>query len=462
MEKIQVDIEMRLIGNLILDPYLNHHLIKDEWFQMFETTQALKSIKLLKDKGEQPDIILADPSKYHVKIDFISKCTDVGINTIDFDHNIATLKKLYANRLLKSIPETVKDMDYLRLSDNLRAIKEIVAAAEVTALVEDTAIVNSDTEPYEPDINEQGYVPTGFPKIDYALNMLAPNLVTLVTGRSHEGKTTWVRQVIANAIEKRNRVLWIMGEGYIQNERERLYEVLIGDNKDLYDDVYVNIRKKKIPNERARKAIVKWEGGRLDILHKTQARLKDTDQLFDLIEKHIKVKHPKLIVIDNLMSMLSSTAAEKLEKQAEFMQRCCDLAKIYHTHIILIVHPNKTYRQGETMNFEHVAGTSDLTNKADNVIVIRKESDADKRAQGIHGYVDVIKNRIWGNLRSSMTYFDTETQALIEIDDDTYQGMPNQFSIKRYLDVELEFYNGEKQVIENGRGFKPKSQKAPF
>ena len=462
MDRTQLDVEMRILGNLILDNYLNHHHVKPEWFAHHETTNLLKAICLLKDKGEQADMILADPSKYHVRVELISKCTDVGINTIDFDHNVQTLKKLYANNLLKSIPERVKDMDYLRLPDNIRAIKEIIAAAEVTAIVEDTAIVNSETEPYEPDYDTSGYVPTGFPKIDYALNMLAPNLVTLVTGRSHDGKTTWVRQVIANAIEKRNRVLWVMGEGYIENERERLYEILIGGNNALYDEIIVNLRRKKIPNAKARKAIVKWENGNLDILHKTQARLKDTDQLFDLIEKYIKVKHPKLIVIDNLMSMLSSSAAEKLEKQAEFMQKCCDLAKIYHTHIILIVHPNKTYKQGDNMSFEHVSGTSDLTNKADNVIVIRKEIKEENLALGIHGHIDVIKNRIWGNLAHSITNYDKETQSLIEINEVTGDAAPNEYSLSKYVDVELNFYNGEKQVIERGTGYKPQSQKAPF
>ena len=52
------------------------------------------------------------------------------------------------------------------------------------------------------------------------------------------------------------------------------------------------------------------------------------------------------------------------------------------------------------MDMEQISGTSDLGNKADNIIAVIREYDAEKIAQGINGKVAVIKNRYYSELPS--------------------------------------------------------------
>ena len=136
-----------------------------------------------------------------------------------------------------------------------------------------------------------------------------------------------------------------------------------------------------------------------------------------MIEMEIKFNQYDLIVIDNLMSILSVSSSEKYEQQADFVQRLCDLAKIYNTHIILVLHPNKTYSKGADMDFEQISGSSDIYNKSDNIIAVIREYEQEKIAGGINGHLHIIKNRYYSDLAQVDVYFEKETGLLLEIDD---------------------------------------------
>jgi len=162
----------------------------------------------------------------------------------------------------------------------------------------------------------------------------------------------------------------------------------------------------------------------------------------------LKMNRFNLIVIDNLMSILSSKAAEKNEAQADFMQRCHDLANCYRTHIILVLHPNKEYRKGQSMDFEQISGTSDLANKADNIISVTREYDAEKIAAGINGSVSVIKNRYYPDLPECSLHFDTETGQLLEVNGNG--GAYYFFGIDKYI-------TGEPQTVPT-----PEAEEIPW
>lgn len=97
-------------------------------------------------------------------------------------------------------------------------------------------------------LNTKGnFISTGIFSIDEAINDLASERVTLVTGRSNGGKTTFARQITANAIDKDNKVLYVSGEGSDEMFLNKLYEIVIGNNKDYYDEVKINRKIHKEP-----------------------------------------------------------------------------------------------------------------------------------------------------------------------------------------------------------------------
>lgn len=307
-----------------------------------------------------------------------------------------------------------------------------------------------DKTPYKGIANRTGkYIPTGINTIDNALNDLAPGCVTLLTGRSNGGKTTFTKQIMANAIDKGNKVFLVAGEGDQEILINELYQCVIGRDNGCYDLVKINKRYHKEPKKEILEAIREWHKNKLTLFNKGESKLKTMDELFKMIEYEIKINKFDLIVIDNLMSILSVQASEKIEAQADFLQRCHDLATLYHMHILLILHPNKTYQKGNDMDFEQISGSSDLANKADNIIAVIREYDEDKIAEGINGRICILKNRYYSDNPTCEIYFERETGLLLEIDKKTKNVVAYNFHWKQYLKSKHNIIEDVTEVIND-------------
>lgn len=280
------------------------------------------------------------------------------------------------------------------------------------------------------------FVPTGLPSIDNAINDLAPGCVTLVAGRSNDGKSTFINQVIANAINSNVKVLLMSGEDDKRIIINRIYQIVIGKDPGLYDSILINKRYIKIPKASTLLKLKEWHKDKLHMFMKGESSLKTTDELFSMVSRKIKTGKYNLIVIDNLMSILSiRTEKNKNEDQADFIQRCCDFAKMSHCHIVVVLHPNKTYQKGEKMVFEQISGTSDMANKVDNVISIVREYDEIEKNKGINGYCEVIKNRHFTELTTVPLNYDVDTGLLLEVNKITGKKYNYEFHIEKYMDV---------------------------
>lgn len=300
--------------------------------------------------------------------------------------------------------------------------------------------------------NHGSYVPTGISTIDNAINDLEPRRLTLITGRSNGGKTTFIKQVIANAIDKNNKVYLMNGENDADMLINDLYKTVIGREEKYYDTIKINKRCFKEPTADSLIALRNWHKDKLYMFNKGESKLKTLGQLTKMLEAEIKYNQYDLVVIDNLMSILSVTAAEKYEQQADFTQILCDLSKNYNTHIILVLHPNKTYQKGEDLEMEQISGSSDIYNKADNVIAVTREYHEEKVSDGVNGYIQVIKNRYYGELVKVETYFDKETGLLLERRfnewNKEYEVMSYSFKFQSYYDEVRGILKGEQMAIK--------------
>ena len=258
------------------------------------------------------------------------------------------------------------------------------------------------------------YISTGIETLDNAMNDLAPGCVTLITGRMNGGKSTFVKQIIANAIDTNNKVFLVSGEGDQELFINSLYQCVIGYDKTFYKSIMINKRWHKEPVQYVLEGLKAWHKNKLTLFNKGESKFKTTEDLFQMIDMQVKEKGSNLIIIDNLMSILTAKATEKNEAQAEFMQNCHDLALKHKVHIILVLHPNKEYRKNNELEVEQISGTSDLGNKADNIISVIREYDETKIAEGIDGRISLLKNRYYSNLVTVETQFDIETGLLLE------------------------------------------------
>ena len=84
--------------------------------------------------------------------------------------------------------------------------------------------------------------------------------------------------------------------------------------------------------------------------------------------------------------------------QSNFVGRLKAIAMKYSVVIILVAHPKKGNADGFQDDNDLVAGSSDITNKAD---IIIKYSRCDPEKYGCDSLIKVTKNRIVGSLRTS-------------------------------------------------------------
>ena len=263
------------------------------------------------------------------------------------------------------------------------------------------------------------FIPTGIETLDNAINDLGTGKFTLITGRTNGGKTTFCNQLKLNAIDKNFKVLEISGEGLQNILLNDFYSSVIGYDKEAYNFIKVNKRLRKEPKTEVLKTLQRWHKGKYKLFTKGDSKLKSTEELFEMMSSEVKSNKHDLIIIDNLMSILDvSNSSEKNNNQANFAQNCVDFSKAYNVHIILVLHPNKTYSKGQSVEIEHISGTSDLGNKADNVITIIREYEEDEIENGVDGRIELQKNRYYPQLPKIKIKFDTERKIYQEISKD--------------------------------------------
>lgn len=408
-------LEKQILGSCLLDAKALAVTLEELTRNDFigENREVFDIICKLHEQNKEVDVISVN-TLYKDAVYLFSLTEDIGTTRLIKQH----CKDLKEQRIKKDLRSKFLEMATVTETLNVDDIKNRIDEISKEIVVGDvqTEIRDLDLKPYKGIVEVQNkFIATGLPTIDYALNDLVGGLTTLVAGRNNGGKTTFCNQVIANAINEGHKVLVVNGEEKQEVTINKLYTAVIGRDEEQFNSIKINKRFKKEPKKETLRALQKWHQGKLKVFSKGESNLKTTDQLFNLMRREIKKSQTDLVVLDNLMSLLTVTSdTEKNGKQAEFMQKCCDMAKENNVHIIVVLHPNKTYRKGEDMESEQIAGTSDLANKADNIITVIREYDEDKIEKGINGYIKIQKNRDYSDLPKVEVYFDKNTGLLLE------------------------------------------------
>lgn len=215
---------------------------------------------------------------------------------------------------------------------------------------------------------------TGYPELDRAMWGLFMGDVTVVTGTSGSGKSSWLNCVLANMVEHNVNVgIWsgelpswkLMGWLYCTFAGKSYTEKKIG-----YDNWYIT------PKNICDKIDV-WLGRKLLIYNNLYGN--NFAQLFSDIKETIDRDQRQVIVVDNLAALdLSEYAGKDLEKQTKFITDLKNLAQTKNIHIIVVIHPRKL--GSEMARKEMVSGSNNLTNLVDNVVIVSRQGlDFQKR-----------------------------------------------------------------------------------
>lgn len=318
------------------------------------------------------------------------------------------------------------------------------------------------------DISQMTVLPTGYTALDRKIMGLLLGDVTILSGLSGAGKTSWLDCIILNVVERGFKVgVW---SGELQDFRFQSWidNVAAGKNHVVKNTNFDNLY--YAPRDIADK-INSWLDGKLFLYNNNyKNRWK---QLFSDIQEIVEKQDCKLIVLDNLMALnISDFDGAKNEQQSQFINELKDYAKQKNIHVILVCHPRK---QDGFLRKESISGTADLTNLCDNLFILHRVGrDFHSRAVEFLGeaevqrllkfdtVVEVNKNRMLGVQDYFVgMYYEIESRRLKnEISEHIIYGWEEQ--PKQTSAFTKNEYRVNEAPFENPDFFTKRKEDAPF
>jgi len=308
-----------------------------------------------------------------------------------------TLKQRLPNRIF-----AVRKQDYLGekdANDILRSFgTEAVRTAVLMAAEPDIGYVKELADVEDVDLNLLPKVKTGFYDIDSALGGgICFGQVCLLTGKRGHGKSTFMSNIVANALDQDVGVFAYSGELAGYHFKRWLNCQLAGDNymltekNEFGDDTYTI-------DPAISKRISEWYRGKAYIYDNGYVEDgEETEKLTDIVREVASRRNVKLICIDNLMTAMETVNDQSnlYLAQSNFVGELKKIAVRYDVAIILVAHPRKRGKDETEFDNDDVSGSSDITNKVDIVMnYARAKEGADYDCE-----LEISKNRLAGTLR---------------------------------------------------------------
>jgi GTPase SAR1 family protein len=244
--------------------------------------------------------------------------------------------------------------------------------------------------------------------------------VTIVSGTSGSGKSSYINCLIANLVERNVKVGLVTCELQDFRLMSWLYQTIAGKNyvkkKEGYENWYYapfNICDR----------IDEWLSDRFYVYNNDYGN--NFFQIFNDVQELVETKYVSVVVIDNLACLdLSEYDGKDLEKQTKLISDLKNYAKQKNVHIVLVAHPKKL---GQELNRkESVSGSNNLTNLADVVLIVnRKSIDYQKRLVEFMGLdkaqkfeefdsvIEISKSRMSGQMdKFCGLFFEIESRRL--------------------------------------------------
>lgn len=223
--------------------------------------------------------------------------------------------------------------------------------------------------------------------------------LTVLTGPTGSGKTTFLGQVSLDLAEQGINVLW--GSFEIKNTR-LLHKLLRQFSRDALPD-------SSAPNA----------GELLDSLADRFQALplyfmrfhggSEVDEVLDAMEYAVYVNDVEHIVLDNMQFMISRNVQkgsfDKFDVQDIAIEKFRKFATEHNVHLTLVVHPRKE-DESSKLGISSFYGSAKATQEADTVIILQND--------GKRKYIDVKKNRFDGTLGYSPLYFQSSSGRYVE------------------------------------------------
>lgn len=323
--------------------------------------------------------------------DWISKFQTVVVFG-DYEKGKVTLVEELSRRLPQKVC-VVQAEDYLCEKDANDILRKYGPEAVRDAVEHAKPVPVRNIKPLwtvkDVDMNRIERFRTNICELDRVIQGFCFGQLILITGRRGEGKSTFMSQMVLEAMEQGYTVLVYSGEltdyhfKHWMDLQAAGPDHLVKTLNEYGDPEY------SVPHD-AQEAINEWYRDKAYLYDNSVIDLEQEEEsLLETIEKTIRTYGVRAVFVDNLMTAVSGMD-ELYRAQAGFVKRLKTLAVKYNAVVVLVAHPKKTK---EDLDNDAVSGASEITNIAD-VVLSYSRSDSEE----YDSKMMVLKNRLKGRL----------------------------------------------------------------
>jgi twinkle protein len=317
---------------------------------------------------------------------------------------VEEVKKILPPRKFRRINFPAKDANEWLMNDDptLQDLEKLMLHAEKIACDE---ILHGSTIPrlfY--DETEMG-TSTGWENLDFKIGGMRKGEITVISGDTGCGKTTFALNLINNLLENSTHGVWI-------NSWEMDYKPIIRKFASKLFGSNLKIRRfsdeEKIDFEEwltTKRFYINIKRSKADIASiKKQIELAST--LYDV----------RYILFDHLDYITASSGQKEMhEKIMEIMLALHEMALEYQVHIILIAHCKQSDDRTGKIHMGMLKGGAGIKQYADNIFLLHKHAQTDPNGVDNRFDIEVCKNRLLGWCGTVQLRYDSANDGYYEL-----------------------------------------------
>jgi len=252
------------------------------------------------------------------------------------------------------------------------------------------------------DPKKENGTSTGFNYLDDILGGWRNSELTIWSGRNSSGKSTILNQIFLHLLKSNIKACIASFEMPVVRYLGWMARQYTG---------------KAYPDRQEVREFTSWLNNKLYILNSLDslppAVILDN---FEYAARRYGVKH---FLIDSLMKV-QFPGKEELKEHKIFINQLTTFTHKFKSHIHLVAHPRKGSRDSDRPGKVDIMGTGDITNLADNVLIMHRPNEEEHKAGEANGKIipDAVlyckKNRAKGDEGSFKLHFNSSTKQFNE------------------------------------------------
>ena len=217
---------------------------------------------------------------------------------------------------------------------------------------------------------------SGVRELDYDIKGFEMGCITIWTGFTNAGKTTVMTMLAKKTIDQGERVFFFNGEQTKEDFKNNLY-IQSSESRDLISKQFrkscvfdIFVKKEKATE------LEKKYGNKIYIYNNEAPR--DINTLLYAMEELRRSQKIRIFFLDNFMQ-IDMKNENVFQEQTETMEKLRTFAINKKIHIHLVAHPRKIERFQTRLTLYDIAGSSNIVNKAYNIISILRVDNLRKK-----------------------------------------------------------------------------------